>query len=113
MSKFEIEYYRLHTGSEIIEAKHDSEALDKFREEHGQYYGVRSVKYVYEGDEEPTEWYCDWWNGRSWNSKVVLAHNEDEIRYNIKETLDYNVYDFRCCPNNEKAIDGLMRCKWD
>ena len=112
MNKFEIEYYTVNTNKEIIEAIHDSQAVEKFRQEH-EYAGIKSVKYVYEGNDEPTEWYCNWWNGRSWNSKVVLAHNEDEIRYNIKETLDYNVYDFRCCHNNEKAIDALMRCKWD
>ena len=31
MSKFEIEYYTLNISKETIEAKHDSEAVDKFR----------------------------------------------------------------------------------
>lgn len=112
MSKFLIEYYRTTTLTEEIEARHDSEAVNKFREEH-EYAGIKSVKYVYEGNKEPTEWYCNWWNGNSWKSKVVMAHNEEEIRYNIRDSLDYNVYDFRCCPNNPKSIDGLMRDKWD
>ena len=112
MSKFEIEYYTINTNKVEIEARHDSEAVDKFRKEY-EWAGIKTVKYVYEGNEEPTEWYCNWWNGHDWKSKVVIAHNEEEIRYNIKNTLDFAVYDFRCCPNTEKAIDGLMRSKWD
>ncbi|MBR1984105.1 MAG: hypothetical protein IKA31_00015 [Clostridia bacterium] len=56
MSKFKIEYYNLRTSEEIIEAKHDDEAVKKFREEH-EYAGIKSVKYVYEGNEELSEWY--------------------------------------------------------
>lgn len=112
MSKFEIEYYTLNVSKETIEAKHDGEAVYKFRNDH-EYAGIKSVKYVYEGKEEPTEWYCMWWNGHSWKSKVVMAHNRDEINYNIRESLDCNVYSFSCCPNNEKAIEGLHRDTWD
>lgn len=112
MNKFEIEYYTVNTNKEIIEAIHDSQAVEKFRQEH-EYAGIKSVKYIYEGNEEPTEWYCMWWNGNSWKSKVVLAHNRDEIRYNIKDSLDYAIYNFSCCPNNKSAIEGLHRDTWD
>ena len=112
MNKFEIEYYTVNTNKEIIEAIHDSQAVEKFRQEH-EYAGIKSVKYVYEGNEEPTEWYCMWWNGNSWNSKVVLAHNRDEILYNIKDSLDYAVYNFSCCLNNNSLINALHRDTWD
>ena len=112
MSKFQIEYYRIDTSTEEIEARHDSEAIKKFRENNG-YAGIKSVRYIYEGDEELTEWYCNWWNGYDWKSKVVMAHNEEEITYNIKPTLDFAVYDFRCCKNTPECIDALMCSKWD
>lgn len=112
MNKFEIEYYTINTNKKIIEAIHDSQAVEKFRQEH-EYAGIKSVKYVYEGNEEPTEWYCMWWNGNSWKSKVVLAHNRDEIRYNIQDSLDHSVYDFCCCPNNKSAIEEMHRDTWD
>lgn len=112
MSKFKINYYYIDTREEMIEAKHDSQAVEIFRKEH-EYAGIKSVKYVYEGNEEPKEWYCSWWNGNSWGSKVVLAHNEEEIRYNIKDTLDYNVYDFMCCLNTPEEREKLFRCRID
>lgn len=112
MSKFKIEYYYINIREEEIEAKYDSEAIERFREEH-EHEGIKSVKYVYEGDEEPKEWYCMWWNGNSWNHKIIIAHNRDEIYYNIKDTLDWNVYNFCCCINEPKAIEGLHRDTWD
>ena len=42
-----------------------------------------------------------------------MAHNRDEIIYNIKDSLDYAVYNFCCCPNNKSAIEGLHRDTWD
>lgn len=112
MAKFKIEYYYVQERTEEVEARHYDEALKKFREEHG-FAGVKSVKYVYEGKEKPKEWYCIWWNGNTWKSKIVLAHNEDEIRYNIRDTLDYAVYNFDCCLNTPEKIEGLHRCIWD
>lgn len=112
MSKFEVSYINLSSYTAKIEAKHINEAIEKFREKN-KYSAIKTVTYIYEGKEEPQEWYCIWWNGNSWESKIVLAHNEEEIIYNIKEELDYAVYDFRCCLNNPDSIEGVHRSIWD
>ena len=108
MHKFKIEYAEIVTKVEEIEALSDYHALEIFRERK-PLPAIASVKYVYEGAEELKEYYCRWWNGNTWKSKVVLAHNKEEVEFNIKETLDYCVYEFRCCLNTSEATDSLIR----
>jgi len=112
MSKFKIKYINLSSYNSQIEAKHIDEAIEKFREKN-KYCAIESVEYIYEGKEEPQEWYCIWWNGNSWESKVVIAHDEYEIKYNIKASLDYSVYRFMCCLNRPECIERVHRSIWD
>ena len=112
MSKFKIKYYQVKEASVEIEARNDNEALCSFREKH-QFAGIESIEYIPTGNEDLKEWYCSWWNGYTWKSKVVTAHNRDEIYYNIKNKLDYAVYEFDCCLNTPKAIDALFRSRID
>ena len=112
MKKFKIKYTRLLRDEIEVEAMHDLNAIEEFREEH-PYCNIDSVEYVYQGDEDLKEFYCIWWNGNSWKSKIVKAHDQDEINYNIKEKLDHSVYNFQCCLNTKEAIEGLHRCIWD
>ena len=112
MSKFEINYTNFSMYKAKVEANNIYEAIDKFKEKN-VCCAINSVKYIYEGKEEPQEWYCIWWNGNSWNSKVVMAHNREEVIYNIKEKLDYAVYDFKCCLNKPESIEGIHRSIWD
>lgn len=112
MSKFEIEYYKTFTKTTEIEAQNDDEAIKNFREIN-KLEGIKSIKYIYEGNEEPKGWFCEWWNGNSWKNKVIIAHDKEEIIYNIKNSLDYAVYYFRCCLNTPEAKEGLMRSRLD
>lgn len=113
MSKrYKIEYSLTTFRSKEILANNEYEALKIFREDQA-FCQVNNIKYIYDESSPLQEWYCIWWNGISWKSKIIEAHDKEEIECNIKDKLDNTVFDFHCCPNNKKAIDSVHRCIWD
>ena len=112
MDKFEITYIPHYQKTVEVEARSVDDAIEKFREEYGQYSAIGSVKYIYEGNEELKEFYCHWWDGNNWHDKVVQAHNEKEVRFNIVNTLGYHE-EMYICPNTPKHISSLFRMIFD
>ena len=110
--KYIINYLTPIIREEEIEARSEFSAIEEFRKDN-KHCAILDVKYVYTGDEEPKEWYCQWWNGSSWQSKIVIAHDCEEIMCNIRKEIPGSVYDFDCCLNTPESIDGFMRSKID
>lgn len=112
LKKFRFSIIKCRIDNVDVEAKDIYDAIRNFRMKNS-HDAINKIEYVYEGDEPLQDWYCIWWNENTWKSKIVKAHCEDEIIYNIKDSLDYCVYNFLCCKNDSKSIDSLHRSIWD
>lgn len=111
--KFKIKYYRIEEIEEEIEEDSivESQIVNNFRERHGDFVAIKEIKYIPPEGAELKEFYCLWLDMfENWKSKVVKAHDEIEIKFNLPEAKNF---DFYCCLNNPKAKESLYRSIWD
>lgn len=112
MSKYKI-FYSTNGHETVVEAPSKYKAIEIFENLKTPNAELKKCRYIYEGNEPLKEWYCTWWNGSYWQSKVVLAHDRQEIEDNIRDTLSFCVDDFDFCENNPEAIHKMYASRLD